>query len=47
LQAWQVEQLEVVQQTPSVQKPVPHSWLEAQVSPGDFLPRQLPPEAVQ
>ena len=42
LQAWQVGQLAVVQQTPSVQLFVPHSWLEVQASPGAFLARQLP-----
>jgi hypothetical protein len=47
LQDWQVEQLEAMQQTPSVQWPVPHSWSVAQVAPGEFLGRQLPPAPVQ
>lgn len=48
LHAWQVPQTLVVQQTPSVQKPVPHSSLAAQLFPGAFRGVQVPFEvAVQ
>jgi hypothetical protein len=47
LQDWQVGQLAVMQQTPSTQWPRPHSWSVEQVSPGDFLGRQLPPAPAQ
>ena len=38
----QVPQALLVQQTPSVQKPPPHSLLTAQVAPGDFLGLHTP-----
>jgi hypothetical protein len=44
---WQVPQLADPQQTPSVQKPVPHSLAEPQAEPAGFLARQLPPSPVQ
>jgi hypothetical protein len=47
LQAWQVAQLEVLQQTPSTQWPVPHSWSLPQLAPWALLARQLPFEPVQ
>jgi len=47
LQAWQVGQLEVPQQTPSTQNPVPHSWLERQATPLLLTGRQLPLVPVQ
>ena len=42
LHDWQAEQPLVAQQTPSVQKPVPHSLPPAQGAPGTFLATQLP-----
>jgi hypothetical protein len=47
LQAWQVGQLALPQQTPSTQLPLPHSWLEKQATPRALTGRQLPPVAVQ
>jgi hypothetical protein len=44
LQAWQVGQLLLPQQTPSTQFPVPHSWLERQATPVPLTGRQLPDE---
>jgi hypothetical protein len=40
----QVPQALLVQQTPSVQKPLPHSLLTVQVAPGAFLTLQEPAE---
>jgi hypothetical protein len=40
----QVPQALLVQQTPSVQKPLPHSLLTAQVAPSAFLGLQEPAE---
>lgn len=42
LHDWHVPQLEVVQQTPSVQLALTHSWAAAQVAPLAFLATQLP-----
>ena len=42
LQAWQVGHPAVVQQTPSVQLPLPHSLLPTQVAPFPFFATQLP-----
>jgi len=42
LQDWQATQLDVVQQTPSVQLPAAHSFAARQVAPLDFLGTQLP-----
>jgi hypothetical protein len=42
LHAWQAGQLAVVQQTPSVQLPLPHSLLPPQVAPFPFFATQLP-----
>jgi hypothetical protein len=47
LQAWQVGQLALPQQTPSTQLPLPHSWLEKQATPLALTARQLPPAPVQ
>jgi hypothetical protein len=47
LQAWQVGQLGLEQQTPSTQLPVPHSLPLKQLAPGPFLGTQLPPMPVQ
>ena len=47
LQAWQVGQLAVPQQTPSTQLPLPHSWLERQATPLALTERQAPPVPVQ
>jgi hypothetical protein len=47
LQALQVAQLAALQQTPSVQWPVPHSWSLPQLVPGPLLDRQLPFVPVQ
>ena len=47
LQAMQVPQLAVLQQTPSTQFPLPHSWLERQATPFDLTGRQLPLVPVQ
>ena len=47
LQAMQVPQLLLAQQTPSTQKALPHSWLERQATPFAFTGRQLPLVAVQ
>jgi hypothetical protein len=47
LQAKQVPQLAVLQQTPSTQFPLPHSWLERQATPSDLTGRQLPLVPVQ
>jgi hypothetical protein len=46
-QTWQVAQLVTLQQTPSTQLPVPHSWSAPQLAPELFLGRQLPPVPVQ
>jgi hypothetical protein len=42
LQAWQVGQLVLPQQTPSTQLPLVHSWPAPQVAPEPFLAAQLP-----
>jgi hypothetical protein len=42
LQDWHVAQLEVVQQTPSVQLPAAHSLAAPQAAPFAFLATQLP-----
>ena len=42
LHDWHVPQLAVVQQTPSVQLALTHSWAAAQVAPFAFLATQLP-----
>ena len=47
LQAMQVPQLLLAQQTPSTQKPLPHSWLERQATPLPLTGRQLPFVPVQ
>lgn len=47
LQAMQVPQALLAQQTPSTQKLLPHSWLERQASPLDLTGRQLPFVPVQ
>ena len=47
LQAMQVPQLAVLQQTPSTQFPLPHSWFDRQATPGDLTGRQLPLVPVQ
>jgi hypothetical protein len=47
LQAWQVPQAAEVQQTPSVQWPVPHSWSAPQLAPADLRTTQLPFAPVQ
>jgi hypothetical protein len=47
LQAWQVGQLALPQQTPSTQFPLPHSWLEKQATPVALTGRQAPPLPVQ
>jgi hypothetical protein len=50
LQAWQVPQPAVglaLQQTPSMQAALPHSWLLKQATPIALTGRQLPPEPVQ
>jgi hypothetical protein len=47
LQALQVPQAETVQQTPSVQFPLPHSWSAAQIAARAFLETQLPFGPVQ
>jgi len=47
LQDWQVPQLAVLQQTPSTQFPVPHSWFDEQATPFDLTGRQLPLVPVQ
>lgn len=47
LQAWQVPQLAVVQQTPSTQLAAVHSWPVAQTAPFAFLAVQVPPAAGQ
>jgi hypothetical protein len=44
LQAWQLPQPLLEQQTPSMQLPLPHSWPVPQVVPRTFLAAQLPPE---
>ena len=44
LHAWQVPQLLTLQQTPSVQKPLPHSSSAAQLVASAFLGLQAPPE---
>jgi hypothetical protein len=43
LQAWQVPQLALLQQTLSTQLPVPHSWLVAQTAPAARLGWHWPP----
>jgi hypothetical protein len=47
LQAWQIGQLALPQQTPSTQFPLPHSWLEKQATPAALTGRQAPPLPVQ
>ena len=47
LQAWQVGQLALPQQTPSTQKPLLHSWSARQATPVAFTGRQAPPVPVQ
>jgi hypothetical protein len=47
LQAWQVGHAPTPQQTPSVQKPEPHSLDDPQATPLPFLGMQLPPAPVQ
>jgi hypothetical protein len=47
LHAWQVGQAPTPQQTPSVQKPEPHSSAPPQGMPLPFLGMQLPPAPVQ
>jgi hypothetical protein len=47
LQAWQVPHAAEVQQTPSVQWPVPHSWSDPQLVPAALRVMQLPFEPVQ
>jgi len=47
LQAMQVPQALLAQQTPSTQKLLPHSWLERQATPFDLAGRQLPLVPVQ
>ena len=47
LQAMQVPQLLLAQQTPSTQELLPHSWLLRQATPFDFTGRQLPLAPVQ
>jgi hypothetical protein len=50
LQAWQAPQPAVglaLQQTPSMQAPLPHSWLLKQATPMALTARQLPPVPVQ
>ena len=47
LQAWHVGHAATPQQTPSVQKPEPHSLAPAQGWPPPFLGMQLPPVPVQ
>ena len=47
LQDWQVPQLLLEQQTPSAQKPEPHSLVVVQAAPLPFLATQLPPVPVQ
>jgi hypothetical protein len=47
LQDWQVPQALLAQQTPSAQKPEPHSLVVVQVAPRAFLATQLPPTPVQ
>ena len=42
LQAWQAPQAETVQQTPSVQFPLPHSWSAVQIAARAFFDTQLP-----
>jgi hypothetical protein len=45
LQAWQVPQVPVEQQTPSMQLPLPHSWLLPQEVPRPLSATQVPFEA--
>lgn len=47
LQDWQVGQLPTPQQTPSVQKPEPHSLALPQGMPPPFFGMQVPPVPVQ
>ena len=47
LQAWQVPQAAVEQQTPSTQLPLLHSWPVPQAVPLPLTGRQLPPAEVQ
>ena len=47
LHAWQVGQTPTPQQTPSVQKPEPHSFDDPHGMPLPFLGTQLPPAPVQ
>jgi hypothetical protein len=47
LQAWQVPQALLPQQTPSAQNPEPHSVVVVQAAPRPFFGTQLPPVPVQ
>ena len=47
LQAWQVGQLALPQQTPSRQLPEEHSWFVVQATPFDLTDRQAPFVPVQ
>ena len=47
LQAWQVGQLALPQQTPSTQLPLPHSCPAPHATPAALSARQLPPAPVQ
>jgi len=47
LHAWQVPQPLLPQQTPSMQKPLPHSWPAKQATPFPLTGRQLPLVPVQ
>jgi hypothetical protein len=47
LQAWQVGQLLLPQQTPSTQAPLLHSWLEKQATPVALTGRHAPADPVQ
>jgi hypothetical protein len=47
LQAWQVGQVAVPQQTPSRQLPEEHSWAAKQATPFDLTGTQAPPVPVQ
>jgi hypothetical protein len=47
LQVLQVPQLDVLQQTPSTQLPLAHSWADWHALAGDFFGWQEPPGPVQ
>jgi hypothetical protein len=47
LQDWQVGQLELLQQTPSVQLALAHSWFARQATPFALTGRQAPPVPLQ